>query len=166
MFINFHKFERVKLSEKQKEFLHVLVPFGRIVQEYTKNKCKLSNINSKYGIFASIVIADVIIKSDWGTHKIAKKYNNLNLLEANDFWYGKTKQVDDKEYKTYDCWFDYAADLSDHFVFSGDYLPVLISKNLDDQIDSIVLLNEQYPTYHSKIELLIESLGLWEFDIS
>lgn len=137
-----------------------------MVQEYTKNKCRLANIDSKSGISASLVCADAIIKSEWNTHKISKKYNNLNLLEANDFWYGKDKDHEGRFYRIYECWFDYAADLSDYFVFSGQYSNLLLSKNLDQQIDLLSIINDQPSIYRSKIEELIADLGLWEFDLS
>lgn len=164
MFININRYKRASLKPEQKEFLHVLVPFGRMVQEQVRTKCRLANINTKLGICASLIIADSIIKSEWGQHKLAKKYNNLSLLIADDLWYGKVRDQDGIKYRTYECWFDYAADLSDLYVFSGDYLSLLVSKNLDDQIDSVVELNEQIKDYRSKIEELIEDLGLWEFD--
>ena len=164
-FINFYRYKRNELTSIQKDFLHVLIPFGRIVQEYTKKKCLLAGIRSKDGVKASLVCADAILKSGWGTHKMAKKYNNLNLLEANEFWYGKSKDCDGRLFRAYECWFDYAADLSDHYVFSGNYLSVLLSKNLDEQIDSLAASNLQSVTECGKIEALIRDLGLFEFDL-
>lgn len=125
----------------------------------------MAKINSKIGVCASLVCADAIVKSDWGVHKIAKKYNNLNLLEADDFWYGKDREHEEKFYRIYECWFDYAADLSDHYVFSGNYLNVLLSKNLDEQIDCLAIINDGITNYYSRIESLLRDLGLFEFDL-
>lgn len=165
MFINCSKYKRNDLTQDQKEFLHVLVPFGRMVQEQIKNKCLFAKINTKSGINASVICADAILKSEWGEHKIAKKYNNLNLLESDDFWYGKEREFENKFYRIYDCWFDYASDLSDHIVFSGKYEQALTAKNLDLQIDALTFVNCQIPDYRSKIDLMIGSLGLTEFDL-
>lgn len=165
MFISFNKFKRNELTVSQKEFLHVLVPFARLVQEYTITKCNLAGINSKQGINAAIIAAEAIIKSDWNTHKIAKKYNNLLLIEADDFWYGKDKELEGKFYRTYDSWLELAIDCSDYFVFSDRYKEVLLSKNLDDQIDNFSKLDLNPTAYCSKIEELLRNLGLWEFNI-
>lgn len=143
----------------------MLVPFSRMVQEYTKTKCQLAGIDTAWGICASTVAADAIIKSNWNTHKISKKYNNLNLLEADQYWYGKSKEFEGTNYRIYECWFDYAADLSDYYVFSGIFCKVLECYTWDNHLNLLKNINCNSTTYYGRMDELIGDLGLWEFDL-
>lgn len=164
MFIDFKRYKRNSLTQDQKEFLHVLVPFGRMVQDQTKLKALLAGIKSKNGIASSIICSEAIIKSNWNRHKIAEKYNNLTLLESDEYCGIKGKEFEGKRYRYYDSWLDFSVDLSDYYVFSGLYQEVLLARNLDEQIDLISLINPTNDKYCDMMLSLIESLGLWEFD--
>lgn len=165
MFIDFKRHKRNDLTQDQKEFLHVLVPFSKVVQEQCKTKARLSGIGDTNGIYSSIICAEAIIRSNWNTNKISEKYNNLMMLEVDEFYWSKGKEYNGKRYKFYDSWLDFAIDLSDYYVFSGLYSEALNEKSLDKQVDIISLINAPSSDFCGKIESLIESLGLWEFDL-
>jgi flagellum-specific peptidoglycan hydrolase FlgJ len=165
MYIDFKRYERKSLIESQKEFLRCLISFSRLVQEQTQQKYKLITGKDSPGIFASIIIAETIIRSDWGVHKIAKKENNLYLLEKDFYFKGKGTEFEGKVYKNYDNWLDFFVDLGDYFIFSKLYNNVLEAKNLDAQLDKLLLISGYNKELCVKIEEIISELGLYEYDI-
>lgn len=171
MFVDAKRYKRAELSEEQFDFLQRLVPFGKLIQDMTWEKCQLIRVYSPQGICASLVMADIILRSDWGRHVVALKENNLSLLEKTDYWKGKSVDVAGKSYRTYGSWLDYSIDLTDEMTFfeRRKYEPLLSATNLDAQIDQMMLLYPEVTdpdntTSSGRIETVIERYGLWEFD--
>lgn len=122
-------------------------------------------IQSNIGMSSSIAVAECIVKSNWGAHEIARKENNLFLLEKDPFLKSKGVELDGKVYRTYDNWLEFSVDLSDHYVFTKSYDKVLEAKNLDQQLDLLNCVEGYSKDYCGKIETMIEKYGLWEFDL-
>lgn len=166
MFIDPRRFQRAELSEEQSTFLVRLVSFARLIQNTTYDKCKMVRIDSPLGVCASLVMAHIIVRSNWGEHPVAVKESNLSLLEKSEYWRGKSFVYEHKEYRTYNSWLDYSIDLTDELTFfeRQKYLPLLTATNLDAQIEVMSNLQDFPASYRSRIEELIERYGLWEFD--
>jgi uncharacterized FlgJ-related protein len=128
-------------------------------------KVESIGIESPRGILASIAAAECIIKSEWGALEVAKKENNLFLLEKEPNTKGKGFEFNSKIYKIYDNWLEFSTDLSDYYVFSNLYNDVLLARNLDQQLDLLVNVKDYSNEYCVTIEALIEKYGLWEFDL-
>ena len=169
MFINIIKYNRNTLSDLEKLFLLKIVPIARLIQKWTKNKAEFVNKLSSHGIFSSIIIANIILKSEWGRHPISQekfdgKYsNNLLLIKSNKFWTGRTHIYQNNQYKAYKDWEEFCVDYSDWVVFSGLYDKVLDSSILEDQISFYVSAELLDLVYNTKIKNIIDYYNLREF---
>lgn len=160
------RYQRGSYTEEQRDFLSRLVSFARFIQQTTYDKCRATRIETEMGICASLVMADIVVKSDWGTHEIAKKENNLCLLPKADYWKGKCAESGGVSYRTYSSWLDFSVDLSDELTFfeRKKYEELLKAGNVDLQSEILANLQPDPTSYRGRIEELIERCGLWEFD--
>lgn len=176
-FINLNKFYRPQMSEPQKLFFVTLVPVAYWIQEQTHMKChaRTNPVPTKYGIFASIIAAHCILKSDWGTHPVCQDRvyldtknwvhgNNFWLKEAGDVWKRDVVAYKRKVYRSYQDWGAFAIDMSDSFGWQDDYKDVLAASRLPDQLNLMSKRDENPESYRSRIGELITRYGLWEFD--
>jgi len=166
MFIDTRRYERGSLPEEKRDFLVRLVSFARLIQATTYDKCEILRIDSVMGICSSIVMGDIIIKSNWGTHLAASKESNLSLLEKTEYWKGKCIEIEGKGFRCYPSWLDFSLDWTDELTFyeRGKYEDLLGAKNPDAQMDIMSNLQDDPTIYRGRILELIGRYGLWEFD--
>lgn len=72
------------MTSSQKSFLEKISPMVRSVSENT-------------GILSSVILAQAILESAWGTSTLAQKANNLFGIKAASNWLGDTITVQTKE---------------------------------------------------------------------
>lgn len=170
-FINLRKYGRSKLTEAQQSFLCRLAPAGQLIQDHTLIKSNFMRVPSPAGILASVVIADILIVSQWGTHPVSKKRylnkaaNNLSLLKTSEFWLKHTVSYEKEEYRCYNDWGEYCRDVSDYYVYSGKYGGILGCRDQRQQIDKFSYTREEQAKHKDQMLILIRDLGLDEFDI-
>lgn len=166
MYIDPRRYQRTDLTEDQRDFLIRMVSFARLIQQTTYDKCAAVRIPTEVGICASLVLADCIVKSNWGSHPAAKKEDNLCLLIKTDYWRGKSATIDGIVYRSYQSWLDFSLDLTDELTFfeRQKYLELLQATNLDAQVEIMSNLQDDPTSYRGRIEEIIERFGLWEFD--
>lgn len=166
MLIDTRRYERHSLAAHEQEFLCKLVSFAQFIQNTSYDKCQMIRVPTTVGLCASLAMADIILVSNWGTHQVAAQYSNLSLLKVNEYWRGKTAEVAGSRYRVYSSWLDYAIDLTDELTFfeRTKYLPVLMAKNLDSQVEIMSSLQPDPTSYYGKIGTIIERFGLLEFD--
>lgn len=174
MLINTDTYNRHLLTTESKIFLKKLVPLSYVVSQWTFDKGLFLNITTVRGILPSIILADILLMSNNGTHPISKedcnsKYsNNLALIQVDRFFTGKSNIYEGKTYCAFKTWREFAEYYSDFLTFSRRFDNVLASSNLIDQAAHLQVAKlEQDPTlcYSSKeIITIINGLGLDEFD--
>lgn len=172
-FLNFNKYNRSKLSEDQRVFLGLVLPWAGVIQDYCLHKSMYRHIYSPVGIRASVIAGDIILRSNWGTHPVSQKKldkklaNNLSLLESNELWEADHDVVsfEGKNYRSYEDWGQYSQDASDFYVGSGKFDRTLITEHSDDQRILFCLALERVAGYQSELLELILEYGLHDFDV-
>lgn len=163
-----NRYERKSLNKESLEFLRTLIPFGILIQDQTLLKSRVRNRNDTgSGILASTILGDLIVRSNWGQLKpCSKDFNNLALLKRDNDRKVKAKEWQGSYYIVYPGWYEFSADMSDHYVFSGLYDEVLKAKNSDEEVTALkrVYTSNNITTY-GNIEDIIKNYGLIEFDI-
>lgn len=162
------RFERKHLTEKQLEFLQNLIPFGIVLQQQTYEK-SLGTVPTYNGLYASVAMSDIIVRTNWGTHPavIDHTVNNLGLLTKASLpeLACQTKKILGKQFRKYISWYEACDELSTYYVYSGLFEKVLIAKNCDEQMD---LMKDLYRLQNietfANIEEIIINYGLVEFD--
>ena len=164
------RFDRPKLPKEKLDFLQSLIPFGLVVQEQTTLKAEAEGILSPFGIYASVALADMIVRSNWGTVPAAVEASNLFSFKNDSLpeIRTKTKKLgeDKVKYRNFDTWYEFVNYLTNHYVYSGLYESLLKERSPDRQAD---LLAEFYSlqnidTYGNILEEIIVDFGLVEFD--
>lgn len=131
---------------------------------------------TKYQILPSVVLAQAILESGWGTSDKALKANNLFGIKANSDWSGPTVTLPTKEHvngkwitidakwRKYGSWADC---LVDHAAFLSKPRYKAIIGNTDYKSVCKELQKAGYatdPTYASKLIGVIESNKLTKYD--
>lgn len=177
MFVDFDKYQRGNLSEPEQAFLESLVPLSQYIQEQVIAKCEFAEqiIKTPFGIFASVLSAHCLYKSDFGRHPASRskaaldgsqwvRGNNLAVLLAGDTWSKDTLEVDGLNYRTYPDWSAFAMDWSDNLTWCEDYSDVLLCDKIVGQVSLMAGREEDSLAYESSLLSLIKLYGLWEFD--
>jgi len=163
-------FNRNSLTLEQQIFLCKIIPLAQLIQDWIINKAQFAKKPSKFGLFPSLVISEIIIQSQWGEHVLSKEEynnrysNNLCLLESDKFWIGKKHKYQDKVFRAYKDWGNFATDFTDYVVFSGLFDDILKSNNLEDQLIWWGRTKQDSSSYSGNMELLISFFNLKEFD--
>jgi len=156
---------RSALSQAQKEFLEKITPVGRHIQKQLYSGTRvIKPIYSPRGIHASIIIAEILVSSDWGTHP-AISVNNLALLIAGPYWKGKTVEFDRVKYKSFSDWHEYTINYTDTVIFTVLYEDVLRCLYHSNQIHLLEFIRTEIPDYYEQIYDTIEKYELKEFDL-
>lgn len=148
------------------DFLNKVIPLARQISDWTRDKAIFIRKKIVSPILPSVVVADIVIQSGWGSHPLSqphfnKKYaNNLTLMEADDFWQGrvhvlKTENGADKEYRAYQDWIHFATDYSDMIIFTKLYDNLLNTTDYKLQIRELSKFRSD-PNYCMKSEALID----------
>lgn len=174
LLINLESYNRNSLSLDQQDFLTKIVPLSQLISNWIVGKCQFANKPTRHGIFPSIIMSEIILKSEWGSHPISKseynnKYsNNLTLLEADKFWNGKKQKFENKSYKAYKDWGSWSVDFSDYIVFSGEFDRTLKCTDVSSQIPQWGLTNSNSACYNREysglIDLTIDFYNLNQFN--
>ncbi|ADG40072.1 MULTISPECIES: glycoside hydrolase family 73 protein [Leuconostoc] len=149
-------------------WINQLAPYAREMQE-------------KYGVIASISIAQAILESDWHTSTLSTQYNNLYGIKADksqksvvlptqEFENGQWITIQGR-FASYDSWQESMkahAELLYHGTSwnTAQYQHVLKAK--DYQTAAVALTQDGYatdPTYAKKLIAIIEEWHLSRFDI-
>ena len=142
--------------------------------EWTKLKAEFLRMRSP-GIFQGILIADILIESEWGTHPVAqeeliltikgkekKKYsNNLTLMGPGPLK-SKTNLYEGKEYQAFKGWKDFAVAYTDHLTFSRGYDDVLKCFDFMGQVEQFSLTKESPEDYNMIILETLTRLHHWQ----
>lgn len=164
-------------DEDQVAFLEKLIPRALLIQEYCYYKSEFNNIDSPYGLLPSVIVSEILIRSNWGKHRvcqeeivfetpkgISKRYsNNLALLEVGKTWKGKSNIIDGVDYRAYRDWQVFAADYSDYMVFSGLFNEVLAAGSPNEQFELFALTKNNPEEYHRD---MLETINIaqWYLD--
>ena len=169
LFVDPEKYMRSRLDSKQREYLLRIVPLAGFVQQQTMNKAMATNKYTEVGVYASLITAHIIYKSEWGTHPVSLTLwksipaNNLALIEAHKYW-KKLKIIHDEiEYRGYKNWREFAVDFSDDLAWHPERYKLLLCSELTDQIKDFAEY-ESDSSYFDKIVSIIKDYGLREFD--
>lgn len=150
----------------------------------TKKKVFLSQITNnvkdcwvKYEILPSVIIAQAILESGWGTSQLAVKANNLFGIKADKGWKGARCKLPTIEYvkgrpitvdalwRKYDCW---AESIINHSQFLNEnprYQAIVGNKDYQDVC--VELQHAGYatdPLYASKLVATIKANNLTKYD--
>ncbi|MCK8605399.1 glycoside hydrolase family 73 protein [Leuconostoc citreum] len=149
-------------------WINQLAPYARLMQE-------------KYGVIASISIAQAILESDWHTSTLSTQYNNLFGIKADtgqksvvlptqEFQNGEWVTIQGR-FAAYDSWQESMkahAELLYHGTSwnAAQYQHVLAAK--DYQAAANALTKDGYatdPTYAEKLIAIIQTWHLSRFDV-
>nr|AAK13250.1 N-acetyl muramidase [Leuconostoc citreum] len=149
-------------------WINQLAPYARLMQE-------------KYGVIASISIAQAILESDWHTSTLSPQYNNLFGIKADagqksvvlptqEFQNGEWVTIQGR-FAAYDSWQESMkahAELLYHGTSwnAAQYQHVLAAK--DYQAAANALTKDGYatdPTYAEKLIAIIQTWHLSRFDV-
>ncbi|UJF15454.1 glycoside hydrolase family 73 protein [Jeotgalibaca sp. MA1X17-3] len=139
-------------------------------------------MKEKYGVWASISIAQAILESDWGKSDLTILYNNLYGVKTNDpsqsalmktteYVNGKAITVQ-ASFKVYDSFYD---SIEDHAQLMAEgtswdntlYHRVLQASTYQEAAKALQTAGYATdPNYHEKIIELIEQYELYQYDQS
>lgn len=166
---NMSRANRFSLSREQKTLLAKLVPLAYTISDWVKEKAAFTRLPVVSTLYPSIILADILIESQWVEHPLAQGYynkrysNNLSLIEVDDIWQGKIQKFDEKEYKAYQNWLHFATDYSDLIIFSPKYKGII---TLEDRYDQLKMLSntKTNPLFYHKAETIIDFYSLSDYD--
>lgn len=157
----------VQLTTAQKEFLENLKP-------------SVKQVANTSGIIPSVIFAQAVLESAWGTSSLAKNANNFFGIKADEKWQGKsivhkTKEVHNgkaetvtAKFRAYDTFREGIQDYGQFFTSNPwrikNYFPFRTSTNYLDAI--IALQKTGYatdPSYAEKLKSVIERYSLDKF---
>jgi len=165
------KFKRPELSPEQMHFIQGFIPFSLVMHSQLLLKIR-GRIRSNKGILPSVIMADIIVRSQWGQLKPAAEWNNLGMLRKDSIpkIKHKTKKWDglgkEEPFRIYDTWYDFAIDMTDHYAFSGFYDEIFLVGNSDEQTRHLMQVHRLQNTItYGTLEEIITDFGLTDFDI-
>ncbi|HEM2542948.1 TPA: GBS Bsp-like repeat-containing protein [Streptococcus suis] len=162
--------ERVQMTTSQQAFFNKILP---TVQQVSKNK----------GIVTSVMLAQTILESAWGTSQLATNANNIFGIKADVSWKGNTYTVQTnevvggktvtvkKQFRAYGTIFESIADYGNFFTSTPwrikNYSNFLQAKDYESALTS--LLASGYatdPAYAEKLKSLILRYGLNQYNVN
>ncbi len=165
------RYRRPELTSEQMGFIQGFIPFSLVMQSQLMMKIK-GRIKSYHGILPSVIMADIIVRSNWGRLKPAEEWNNLGMLRKDSApkikhqtkkWSGTGKE---EPFRVYDTWYDFSIDMTDHYAFSGFYDEMFAAGNSDEQLKLLEQIhNLQSTITYGKIKEIVSDFGLTDFDI-
>lgn len=134
-------------------------------------KAHFLGVPCPYGMLASLTIADILYRSDWGKHPLSKpefgsRYsNNLSLIQAGAAWKGKVHEVEGVKYRAYKDWREYGIDLSDTICFSRRHDRALACLYFSDQLRLYAAECGEPKEYNKAVLGLYKTYSLSEFNL-
>ncbi|WP_228025419.1 GBS Bsp-like repeat-containing protein, partial [Streptococcus ruminantium] len=160
--------ESLPISDMQKGFIDVLIP---VIKQTSK----------VHSILPSVMLAQAILESAWGTSHLATNGNNLFGIKADETWTGDTIEIVTNEYRNgelkqekelfrkYNSWKESIADYGKFFTSTPwrtkNYQGY---REATDYQQAIVALRQSGyatdPRYGEKLRSVIESYKLYRLD--
>ncbi|HEM3623545.1 TPA: glucosaminidase domain-containing protein [Streptococcus suis] len=156
------------MNDVQKSFVEALKP-------------AVVSVSKKTGIVPSVILAQAILESAWGTSKLAKEANNLFGIKVGQNWQGETFEVETREvrngtsvtekasFRSYKSVADSVTDYGNFFTSTPwrtkNYQEFRIATNYVDAANA--LQKSGYatdPQYSEKIKSVIERYALNKLD--
>lgn len=169
LFVDPSRHQRSKLTAAQREFFLRIVPLAGFLQQQTYNKALVTDKLTDSGIYASLLAAHMLYKTEFGAHPLAQlkcgncAANNLALLETHKYWKKMSIKYEGKVFRAYTNWREFAIDFSDFLAWQAGFEDVLEEKLLINQIQAFAT-REKNVAYVDKIVRIIKDYGLREFD--
>lgn len=157
--LELNKGSRQILTPKHKDFLARVITFSWHLTQEIQNKYLFFN-NSAVKISSSLILGEILYRSEWGEHPLAKERfpndktgkwsNNLVLLESDAVWTSKFIEYKGKKYKSFKDWGSFGTHFTDLICFN---------QNTSYSFESL-----STRCYDSNIQNLIENYDLKEFE--
>lgn len=160
----------VQMTTAQKQFFDKILP-------------TVQQVSQKKGIVTSVMLAQTILESAWGTSQLATNANNIFGIKADVSWSGNsytvsTKEVEndktvtvERQFRAYQSLFESIADYGNFFTSTAwrtkNYASFLQATNYEIALTS--LLASGYatdPAYAEKLKSLIQRYGLDQYDVN
>lgn len=171
MFVDLLRANRSSLTDTEKEFLTRAVDLSVFIQYQTITKARwFRNIQRPVGLKSSVIVADIIHESEWGSHPLSrpryenKSANNLALLTTWKHYHGPSIKYRGKQYRAYKDTNNFAIDYSDWVGISGLFDNVLTTSLVEQQIEEFAKVTGRRGSYCARMKDIIETLKLEEFD--
>lgn len=129
---------------------------------------------AKYGVLASVSIAQAILESGWGTGTVAKCANNLFGILANGWTppkvYEHTYKGKTYIYRKYNSWEDSIADHSQFIASNSRYKAIIGNKDYKSACNALQFAGyagdpkTEAKTYATELIKLIQSYNLTQYD--
>ncbi len=151
------------LKPEELYFLRTIVPWTLYLNSQTRLKAKIIKRVSFIGVYPSLVLADILIKSEFGKNPIAKEIfrgrqsNNLTLMPVDEVWSGDKTKFLGTFYKMFETWEDFFIHWSDLLIFRCN---LQNSTSYSEQLNAM----SSDLVYNEKILTLIRDLNLTEYD--
>ena len=156
--------EPVQMTQSQKEFFNKILP---LAQQVSKNT----------GIVTSVMLAQAILESAWGTSRLATEANNLFGIKSDALWRGEVLKVETKEFrdgktvteeKLFRSYASIADSLNDYGAFftstpwrTQNYAKFVQSKDYQSAVTNLQASGYATdPAYGEKLKSLIERYRL------
>ncbi|HEM3682464.1 TPA: N-acetylmuramoyl-L-alanine amidase, partial [Streptococcus suis] len=143
----------------------------------------IQQVSQKKGIVTSVMLAQPILESGWGTSQLAKNAYNIFGIKADSSWKGNTYTVQTKEvvngktitvekqFRAYKSLLESISDYGSFFTSTAwrtkNYASFLQATNYETALTS--LLASGYatdPAYAEKLKSLIQRYGLDQYDLN
>ncbi|HFI0576995.1 TPA: glycoside hydrolase family 73 protein [Streptococcus suis] len=161
----------VQMTTAQKQFFDKILP-------------TVQQVSQKKGIVTSVMLAQSILESSWGTSELAKNAYNIFGIKANSSWNENTYTVKTKEvengkeitvegqrFRAYKSLLESISDYGEFFTSTAwrkkNYASFLQATNYETALTS--LLASGYatdPVYAEKLKSLIQRYGLDQYDLN
>lgn len=161
------------MTAEQRDFIRRLVPWSRFLAQQTIAKGQVfKRYPNTIGIHPSVIVADIILISDWGTHPVSKwKFrnrelgNNLCLLPCDKNWEREHSKYENVDYKLFVSWEHFFSHLSDLLVFGDVFGKLLNHREVSEQINYMSLFRSDLIGYNEDIVTTINKYNLSEFNL-
>lgn len=159
---------QVQMTDSQRRFINTIAPAAQVVSKTS-------------GILPSVMVAQAILESGWGSSTLAKQANNYFGIKADSSWKGKTITVPTTEYRNgvsrtenavFRAYDSPTASLSDYSKFftstpwrTKNYQQFRQSRTYIEAVNA--LQKSGYatdPNYANKLKSLIERYQLHSYD--
>ncbi|HFI0337704.1 TPA: glycoside hydrolase family 73 protein [Streptococcus suis] len=158
----------VQMTTAQKQFFDKILP-------------TVQQVSQKKGIVTSVMLAQTILESAWGTSQLATYANNIFGIKADASWNGNsysisTKEVEtgkmvtvDRQFRAYQSLFESIADYGNFFTSTAwrtkNYAKFLVSKDYQSAVNNLQTSGYATdPIYAEKLISLIQRYGLYQYD--
>lgn len=158
------------LTNEQYSLLSRLVHWAQYTRHQSILKSRYFHYQEVAGPLPSILIADSLLQTEWGTHPVSldvfrnKDANNMNLLTVDDVWEGEKTRYQGKAYKMFMNWNHYFTHLSDLISFTSQFGNLSTFTTIEDQLKVWSTLRSKNLSYNEDILQIIKKYELRRYD--